>query len=196
MLVVMIAPRTVIARGIAVGAVAGMGMVAYVMSQLLGGLVVMARFLTLLERQTYLRSREGSLEAALYNAINFPFGAGMGRVGAAADKFKAELAQNPVPVRWSDTFPGQMISEAGVPALLFLSLILFLMVFHAFQAIRRTGGEIPRLTAIAIFSLLLTYIPFSVGGNPIMGNPYTAECWVLGGMAMKLSRAPRRENGA
>ena len=52
-------------------------------------------------------TREGSFEAALYNAINFPFGAGMGRVGAAADKFKAELAQNPVSVRWADTFSGR-----------------------------------------------------------------------------------------
>jgi len=194
MLVVMIAPRTVIARGIAAAAVTGMGMVAYATSQLLGGVVVMARFVTLLERQTYLRSREGSLEAALYNALNFPFGAGMGRVGAAADKFKAELAQNPVPVRWADTFPGQIISEAGVPAFLFLCLILFLMVFHAFQAIRRAEGEIPRLTAIAIFSLLLTYIPFSVGANPIMGMPYTAYFWFLGGVAMKFSRAPRQGN--
>jgi hypothetical protein len=186
-LVVMLAPRSVIGRGIAVTAMAGMGMIAYVMSQLLGGLVVMARFLTLLQSQTYLRSREGSLETALYNAIHFPFGAGMGRVGAAADKFKLELAQNPVPVKWSDTFPGMMISEAGVPALLFLSLILLLMVFHAFLAVRRTEGEIPRLMAVAIFSLLLIYIPFSVGANPIMGNPYTAYFWFLGGLAMKLS---------
>jgi cell division protein FtsW (lipid II flippase) len=80
-----------------------------------------------------------------------------------------------------------MISEAGVPALLFLSLILLLMVFHAFLAVRRTEGEIPRLMAVAIFSLLLIYIPFSVGANPIMGNPYTAYFWFLGGLAMKLS---------
>ena len=195
MLVVMIAPRTVIARGIAVVAVAGMGMVAYVVSQLLGGVVVMARLLTLLEGQTYVRSREGSLEAALYNAINFPFGAGMGRVGAAAAKFQAELAQNPVPVRWSDTFPGQIISEAGVPALVFLTLILFLIVLHAFQAMRRTEGDVPRLTAIAIFGLILSYIPFSMGASPIMGNPYTAYFWFLGGMAMKFSHAPRQGNG-
>jgi hypothetical protein len=195
MLVVMIAPRTVIARGVAVAAMAVMGMIAYVISQVMGGLVVMTRFLTLLETQTYTRSRAGSLEGALYNAMNFPFGAGMGRVGAAAGKFEAELARNPVPVQWSDTFAGQIISEAGVPAFLFLSVILLLVVFHAFRAVLRTEGETRRLTAIAIFSLLVTYIPFSVGGNPIMANPYTAYFWFLGGMVMNMSRAPRQENG-
>ena len=119
----------------------------------------------------------------------------MGRVGAAAGKFEAELARNPVPVQWSDTFAGQIISEAGVPAFLFLSLILLLVVFYAFRAVLRTEGETRHLTAIAIFSLLVTYIPFSVGGNPIMANPYTAYFWFLGGMVMNMSCAPKQENG-
>jgi hypothetical protein len=162
---------------------------------------VTERLLSLSQTGTYLEARRGAWGAISYRLTRYPFGAGLGRTGAGAGAFRAQLSSTPEGARlqqevgWSDNFFADELVEAGIPGLVILTTILVGLLAGAVRLARRARDPLVISAAAAIAGLFFTYLVVSWGSQPLLANPTLAYFWLLAGVLAALRRI-EAEGGA
>jgi len=122
-----------------------------------------------------------------------PFGAGMSRTGAAAGKFAQEIASDPYFKTgfFTDNFWLAVLVDLGIPGLLILTTLVFMILLKGFGSIRRFRIPQYRLLQIAILSCLCSSVFGFYGAESILYNPEAAFFWFFSGVMMKLPELDR-----
>jgi len=155
---------------------------------------VTERLLTLGQTGTYLEARRGAWNAITYRLGRYPFGAGLGRTGAGAGAFRAQLSSTPEGARlqqevgWSDNFFADELVEAGIPGLAILTTLLVGLAVGAAKLARRSRDPLITTASAAIAGLFFTYLVISWGSQPLLANPTLAFFWFLAGVLAALRR--------
>ena len=155
---------------------------------------VTERLLSLAQTGTYLEARRGAWNAITYRLTRYPFGAGLGRTGAGAGAFRAQLSSTPQGARlqeevgWSDNFFADELVEAGMPGLVILTTLLIGLLVGAARLARRARDPLITSASAAIAGLFFTYLVISWGSQPLLANPTLAFFWFLAGVLAALRR--------
>jgi hypothetical protein len=155
---------------------------------------VTQRLLSLAQTGTYLEARRGAWNAITYRLTRYPFGAGLGRTGAGAGAFRAQLSSTPEGARlqqevgWSDNFFADELVEAGIPGLAMLTTLLVGLLWGAARLARRARDPLITSASAAIAGLFFTYLVISWGSQPLLANPTLAFFWFLAGVLAALRR--------
>jgi len=155
---------------------------------------VVDRLLTMTNAGLYLEARQGGAGAILSRAQRYPFGAGLGRTGAGAGAFMAQITADPRSaeierqVGWSDNFFADEIVEAGIPGLIMWTTLLVGLTVGAVRLARRARDPLVSAAAAAIAGLFFTFFVISWGSQPLLSNPTLAYFWFLAGMLAALRR--------
>jgi hypothetical protein len=155
---------------------------------------VTQRLLTLAQTGTYLEARRGAWNAITYRLTRYPFGAGLGRTGAGAGAFRAQLSSTPQGARiqqevgWSDNFFADELVEAGIPGLVILTTLLIGLLWGAARLARRARDPLIAAASAAIAGLFFTYFVVSWGSQPLLANPTLAYFWLLAGVLAAMRR--------
>jgi len=155
---------------------------------------VTQRMLSLAQTGTYLEARRGAWNAITYRLTRYPFGAGLGRTGAGAGAFRAQLTSTPQGARlqqevgWSDNFFADELVEAGIPGLAILTTLLVGLLVGAARLARRARDPLITSASAAIAGLFFTYLVISWGSQPLLANPTLAFFWFLAGVLAALRR--------
>lgn len=162
--------------------------------QIWRGRDVTERLLSLAQTGTYLEARRGAWNAIRYRLTRYPFGAGLGRTGAGAGAFRAQLSSTPEGARlqqevgWSDNFFADELVEAGIPGLAMLTTLLLGLLWGATRLARRARDPLITSASAAIAGLFFTYLVISWGSQPLLANPTLAFFWFLAGVLAALRR--------
>ena len=162
--------------------------------QIWRGRDVTERLLSLAQTGTYLEARRGAWNAIRYRLTRYPFGAGLGRTGAGAGAFRAQLSSTPEGARlqqevgWSDNFFADEIVEAGIPGVVIWTTMLFGFIAAATRLARQARDPLIASAAAAIADLFFTYFVISWGSQPLLSNPTLAYFWFLAGVLAALRR--------
>jgi hypothetical protein len=159
---------------------------------------VTQRLLSLAQTGTYLEARRGAWHAITDRLTRYPFGAGLGRTGAGAGAFRAQLSSSPRSARiqaevgWSDNYFADELAEAGIPGLAIACTLLVGLLWGAARLARRARDPLIISAAAAIAGIFFTYLVISWGSQPLLANPTLAYFWFLAGVlaAMRRMEAP------
>jgi hypothetical protein len=152
------------------------------------------RLATLTQSGTFLAARANPLPGIWQRAVEYPFGAGLGRTGSAAGAFQKQILADPASARlnaevgWSDNFFADMIVETGLPGMLMLTTILLGMLVGAARLARTAGDPLMVAVAAATAGLFAGLLLMSWGSQPLMSNPLTAYFWFLSGVVASMGR--------
>ena len=149
----------------------------------------MDRFQTLLDRQTYITARRGGFALVWDRITSAPFGAGLGRTGAAASALGDALEQDQLDASLQERFGFQdnyfaaMIVETGIPGTLIMTIILIGLGLRAVRLSRRAPTVEDSAFGSLVAGYMLAMFIMSWGSQPLLANPTVAFFWFLGGMA-------------
>ena len=149
-------------------------------------------------------NRSEMLDLVFQIVETYPLGAGLGRTGPAAVKFSQENLQFQMEHGWSywrilhnrgilvpGMMPGEnyflvMISEAGIPGALLITLITVLLLLKGFKAFKAIQDEGLRWYAAGIMGVLFSIFVVFFGGPALVTAPLNLFFWFLGGVLLKL----------
>ena len=164
------------------------------------------RFLTLLDRQTYVAARRGGFALVWDRIKSAPFGVGLGRTGSAASALGGALEQDRLNTSLQERFGFQdnyfaaMIVETGIPGTLLMTIILVGLGLRAVKLSRRAPTVEDSVFGSLVAGYMLGMFVMSWGSQPLLANPTIAIFWFLGGMAgrrlQEIEAAPVRESVA
>lgn len=149
---------------------------------------VTERINTLAHLGTLTGARSGAAGRIWFRITHYPFGAGLGRTGAAGGNLYARLTATPQSaeiehqVGWSDNYFADMISETGLPGLLMIMTILVGMMVGATRLAARARDPLLVDVGAGIAGLFFAILVMSWGGQPLFTNPITAYFWMLAGV--------------
>jgi hypothetical protein len=147
------------------------------------------RSLTVFDLEHLSKSRRGSWDRLVKYAGEAPFGAGFARIGAAAGAFEQEQRRDPffgADHFFADNFWVATVVEEGIPGMLILTLLLFLMLYKNWRVIFAVDDKHRRLLALAIFGALSGIILGLYGAEGILYNPDSSFFWFFSGLALKI----------
>ena len=151
--------------------------------------VVVSRFMSFGQPQELLNARRGTLERLKTLLNEYPFGAGLGRTGAASGALKPYIAARPLPPPYqngifADQFWIASTGDLGILGSLNLTLIFLMILTIGFFKI----GNPPVLAIWAsLFGILIGI--FTAEG--VLYNPEAAFFWFFSGVMLKLIKLNR-----
>jgi len=153
--------------------------------------VILKRFSTLLNVETYETARVGGFHRMIDVAIKYPFGAGMSRTGSAATKFWEEIKKgrsvSPF-VGAVDNYFAAMMVETGIPGTLLITFIFLYFIIKGYQIQMNMRDKELKVVAASITAFFMSLFIISFGSQPITANPYQSLFWFLGGILLKLPK--------
>lgn len=153
------------------------------------------RFGTLLELETYLTARGGGLHLIWDRASTFPFGAGLGRTGAAAGALREELTRDPLGkliqdrYGFQDNFFAAMLVETGIPGTVMLTAVLLGIGLLSLRLARRAPAAADAAFGAMASGVMAALLVMSWGSQPLLANPTLAFFWFIGGLVAGRYRA-------
>lgn len=158
--------------------------------------VILKRFSTLLNVETYKTARVGGMGKMMDVAIKYPFGAGMSRTGSAATKFWEEIKKgrsvSPFLGAVDNYFVAMMV-ETGIPGTLLITFIFLYFIIKGFLIQMKMRDKELKVLAASITAFFISLFIISFGSQPITANPYQSLFWFLGGILLKLPKIERTE---
>src|SRR3972149_7578403 len=153
--------------------------------------VILKRFSTLLNVETYETARVGGFHRMIDVAIKYPFGAGVSRTGSAATKFWEEIKKgrsvSPF-VGAVDNYFAAMMVETGIPGTLLITFIFLYFIIKGYQIQMNMRDKELKVVAASITAFFMSLFIISFGSQPITANPYQSLFWFLGGILLKLPK--------
>jgi hypothetical protein len=149
------------------------------------------RSLSVFDVQAMSSARRGTWDRFVRYASEAPFGAGFARIGAAAGAFETELRADPFFGEkhfFADNFWIATVVEEGIPGMVIITTILFLVVFKTWRAVFRVEDFHRKLLILAIFGSMTGVVLGLYGAEGILYNPDSSFFWFFAGMALKLPR--------
>ena len=135
----------------------------------LGGISVMSRVTTLFEQdpfELYYASRGGQVAYALADAVDAPFGSGLGRWGMTSYYFFDE-SNFDAPSIWAEIQINGWLIDGGFVVLVTYSLALIVTALYEWRVARYASDDWVRASGAVVFAanmgtalLCLTYTPF------------------------------------
>src|SRR3989338_326576 len=156
--------------------------------------IIIKRFTTLINVETYKTARSGGMEKMLDVAINYPFGAGMSRTGSATYKFSEDLKKDRTisPLFGVvDNYFAVMMIETGIPGTLLITGIFLYFIIKGYLIQITIKEKELKIIAASITTFLLSLFIISFGYQPLTANPYQSLFWFLGGLLLKLPKIER-----
>jgi hypothetical protein len=149
---------------------------------------VTQRLQTLAHLGTLTGARAGAVGRVWFRITHYPFGAGLGRTGAAGGNLYSRLTATPQSaeierqVGWSDNYFADMISETGIPGVIMMMSILIGMMIGAARLAARATDSLVADVCAGIAGLFFAILVMSWGSQPLMSNPITAYFWMFAGV--------------
>ena len=124
-------------------------------------------------------------------AEGYPLGAGLGRTGPAASKFKDEMyafqETNGGPLAMtSENYFLVMIAETGIPGTIVITLIALIILFRGFKIYLSTRDDDLKWVAISCWAVLFSIFFVFFGGPALVTPPLNLFFWFLGGVLLKI----------
>jgi hypothetical protein len=146
------------------------------------------RSLSSFDIETISHSRRNALERFILYFKTVPLGAGFSRVGASAGAFsdlnKADK-HFPQGFFFADNLFITLLIEIGLPGLMILSLLIFLIIGKGILLWRNEKRQEVIPIQLAILSALIAISLGSLGAEGIIYNPESCFFWLFAGILMR-----------
>lgn len=147
------------------------------------------RSMSLFEYDKVSRARRGAFDRFIRYAAEVPFGAGFSRVGAAAGAFKDLHQKDKIfgPYHFfTDNFWLASLVEVGIPGMLIVSFLVFLIFYRGFRNYLKCKDEEVKTLQLAVLCPLLALGLGLYGAEGLIYNPEACFFWFFSGVLMKL----------
>lgn len=150
----------------------------------------------LTERATEVEDTEGRIEGFFYGPIlglerGGLFGYGVGSNHQAASRFAAGFGYDWLPQGYVESFNARIVTELGALGWLLLTALKGLLLFLAYQTVRRSRRALETIIGTTAFCMLLANLPSPVVYNVITGAFYWGSVGAMLG-AWSIQRMRRR----
>ena len=158
-----------------------------------GGSVIQGNSLDLLADpvKSYMDNRGQHLTYIHLTAGGYPLGAGLGRTGPSASKFREEMfafqEKNGGPLAMtSENYFLVMISETGIPGTVVITLFTIIILFRGFKIYLSTRDDDLKWVAISCWAVLFSIFFVFFGGPALVTPPLNLFFWFFGGVLLKI----------
>ena len=141
--------------------------------------------------ESYMENRGVHMTYLDVTARYYPLGAGLGRTGPAAAKFREEmyaykeLHGGPLAMT-SENYFLVMIAETGIPGTIVITLIAVIFLVRGLKIYLSTRDDDLKWVAIACWAVLSSIFFVFFGGPALVTPPLNLFFWFLGGILLKI----------
>ncbi|MEE2709760.1 MAG: hypothetical protein VYA69_09210 [Gemmatimonadota bacterium] len=150
--------------------------------------------------KSYMDNRGQHLTYIHLTLEGYPLGAGLGRTGPAASKFREEMYEyrekhgGPLGMP-SENYFLVMIAETGIPGTIVITLITLIFLLRGLKIYLSTRDEDLKWVAIACWAVVFSIFFVFFGGPALVTPPLNLFFWFLAGVLLKIPELDDKNEG-